>query len=150
TAAPFLRRHPIGREVTPRTDARWRAYLALFESSHWMITRDVAHYYETPRQTQWLDGEALRELQNEKLRRLIRHAYRNVPYYRARMQERGLTPDDIRGADDLHRLPLLDKQAIRDHLYFDIMSENHDKSQILEIATSGSTGEPFVCYADRA
>jgi phenylacetate-CoA ligase len=66
------------------------------------------------------------------------------------MQELRLRPEDVRGQDDLHKLPLLSKDDIRRHLYFDIMSENHDKAQVLRVATSGSTGEPFVCYADRA
>ncbi|MRG97296.1 glycosyltransferase [Polyangium spumosum] len=151
-AHQFLRRHPVADRTPSRTpvqEARWRAYLAAFDSTHWMITRDVEHHYETLCKTQWLGASETRELQDEKLRRLIRHAYRNVPYYRARMQERGLRPEDIRGQADLHKLPLLTKADIRKHLYFDIMSENHDKSQVLRIATSGSTGEPFVCYADR-
>src|SRR5262249_38090232 len=50
---------------------------------------------------------------------------------------------------DLHKPPFLTKSHIRQHLYFDIMSENPDKAQVLKITTSGSTGEPFVCYADR-
>ena len=56
----------------------------------------------------------------------------------------------MRGQADLHKLPFLTKADIRQHLYFDIMSENHDKAQVLKVTTSGSTGEPFVCYADRA
>ena len=80
----------------------------------------------------------------------MRHAYRNVPYYRARMQEAKIHPEDVRGQADLHKLPFLTKPDIRKHLYFDIMSEDHDKAQILKVTTSGSTGEPFVCYADRA
>lgn len=152
-ATQFLRRYPVvdrSPERDPLTTARWRAYLAAFNHTHWMITRDVEHYYETLRKTQWLTPEQTRELQDEKLRRLLRHCYRNVPYYRARMQELKLRPEDIRGQEDLHKLPFLTKADIRRHLYFDIMSENHDKSQVLKITTSGSTGEPFVCYADRA
>ena len=76
--------------------------------------------------------------------------YRNVPYYRRKMQEAKLRPEDVRGQEDLHKLPFLTKADIRQHLYFDIMSENHDKADVLKITTSGSTGEPFVCYADRA
>lgn len=152
-ASQFLRRYPAvdrSPERDPLQIARWRAYLAAFNSTHWMITRDVEHYYETLRKTQWLDMGATRELQDEKLRRLIRHAYRNVPFYRVRMQEAKLRPEDIRGQADLHKLPFVTKEDIRRHLHFDIMSENHDKSHVLKIATSGSTGEPFVCYADRA
>ena len=152
-ATTFLRRNPVVDRSPPRSPAssiRFRAYLAAFNRTHWMITRDVERYYETLRQTQWLDAAQTRELQDEKLRRLVRHAYRNVPYYRRKMQEAKLRPEDIRGQADLPKLPFLSKADIRQHLYFDIMSENHDKGQILRIATSGSTGEPFVCYADRA
>jgi phenylacetate-CoA ligase len=115
-----------------------------------MITRDVERYYELLNRTQWLKPADLRELQNEKLRRLVRHAYRNVPYYRERMRAAGVRPEDIRTQADLHLLPFLTKTDVREHLHFDILSENHDKDQVLKISTSGSTGEPFVCYADRA
>jgi len=152
-AHQLLRRHPIIDRSPPRSpesELRLRAYMASFNHTHWMITRDVEHYYETLRKTQWLGRDAVRELQDDKLRRLVRHAYRNVPYYRKRMQEAGLKPEDIRGQGDLYKLPFLTKADVRAHLYFDIMSENHDKSQVLRVTTSGSTGEPFVCYADRA
>lgn len=128
----------------------WRAYLASFNQTHWMITRDVERYVELLDRTQWLSRKELEDLQDEKLRRLIRHAYRNVPYYRERMRRAGLTPADIRTRSDLSKLPLIAKSDIRRHLYFDLLSEEHDKSQMLRITTSGSTGEPFVCYADRA
>jgi len=130
--------------------ARWRAYMKTFSRTHWMITNDVEKYYEALHKTQWISLSDMRELQDEKLRRLVRHAYRNVPYYRAQMKERGITPEDIRGQHDLHKMPFLTKDLVRKHLYFDVMSENHDKKQVLRIATSGSTGEPFVCFADRA
>jgi phenylacetate-CoA ligase len=152
-ATQFVRRYPIvdrSPERNPLEIMRWRAYLASFNRTHWMITRDVEHYYEALRKTQWLEPSQMRELQDEKLRRLVRHAYRNVPYYRAQMQALHVRPEDIRGQRDLHKLPMVSKDDIRKHLYFDIMSENHDKAQVLKITTSGSTGEPFVCYADRA
>ncbi len=149
----FLRRYPVRDRSQPLTPARrleWQSYLAVFDRTHWMITRDVERYYDSLRETQWLEPDQLRELQDEKLRRLVRHAYRNVPYYRRQMREAKITPQDIRGQRDLFKLPLLSKTNVREHLYFDILSENHDKDQVLRISTSGSTGEPFVCYADRA
>jgi phenylacetate-CoA ligase len=152
-AHQFLRRHPTAARIVPRShieELRFRAYMTVFNQTHWLITRDVEHYYETLQKTQWLNAADMRELQDEKLRRLIRHAYRNVPFYRHRMQEASLHPEDIRGQADLSKLPFLTKDDIRSHLYFDIMSENHNKAEILRITTSGSTGEPFVCYADRA
>src|SRR5262249_2713642 len=137
-ATQFLRRNPVTDRSLPRTpgqEMRWRAYLAAFNQTHWMITPDVEHYYETLRKTQRLSPPRMRELQDEKLRRLVRHAYRNVPYYRRKLQEARLRPEDIRGQEDLHKLPFLTKADIRQHLYFDIMSENHDKAQILKIST---------------
>ncbi|HVY48900.1 MAG TPA: glycosyltransferase [Minicystis sp.] len=152
-ADPFLRRQRVVDRTPPKTAAeraRFAAYMAAFDATHWMITRDVERYYEALLKTQWLDPRQTRELQDDKLRRLVRHAYRAVPYYRKRMQEAGVRPEDVRTQADLHKLPLLSKQDVRRHLYFDIMSEDHDKSQVLRVTTSGSTGEPFVCYADRA
>ena len=152
-ATQFLARYPVSRAVerrAPVAEARWRAYMASFDVTHWMITKGVEHYYDTLQRTQWLSPPQLRELQDEKLRRLVRHCYRSVPYYRGQMQARKLRPEDIRGQADLYKLPLLTKDDIRKHLYFDIMSDNHNKSEVLRITTSGSTGEAFVCYADRA
>lgn len=156
-AAQFLEKHapapaegPAGKGAPLSSGTpRWRAYMGAFNQAHWMITRDVEHHYETLSRSQWLSPSDMRELQDEKLRRLVRHAYRNVPYYRARMQELGLRAEDIRTQADLSKLPFLTKTEIRKHLYFDIMSENHDKAEVLRIATSGSTGEPFVCFVDR-
>ncbi len=85
-AEQFLRRHPVVDRSKPMSPARrleWQTYLSVFNQTHWMITRDVERYYELLRKTQWLSPTHLRDLQDEKLRRLVRHAYRNVPYYRA-------------------------------------------------------------------
>jgi phenylacetate-CoA ligase len=152
----FLEKRPLATLEAPDPPSprahpeRWALYMASFNATHWMITRDVERYYEALNRTQWLSPADVRELQNEKLARLIRHAYRNVPYYRAVMQEAKLRPEDIRGQDDLHKLPFLTKTDLRQHLYFDIMSNNHDKDQVLRVSTSGSTGEPLVCFADRS
>lgn len=147
------RRAPRSEARPARTlaeEARWRAYMASFDRSHWMITREVERHYESLSASQWLGPADLGELVDEKLRRLVRHAYRSVPFYRERMRAAGLRPEDIRGRGDLPKLGFVTKKDIRENLYFDILSEDHDKDQVLRITTSGSTGEPFVCFADRA
>ena len=148
----FLRKHGVTVGEPPSKaahPARWRVYMSTFERTHWMITKEVERFYEILNATQWLSPAQIRELQDEKLRRLVRHAYRTVPYYRVSMQERKLRPEDIRGQDDLHKLPLLTKDQVKKHLYFDMMQEGVSHSEILKVTTSGSTGEPFVCYANR-
>ncbi len=152
-ATYFLKHHPVVDRTPKRSAVReieWRTYMVSFNRSHKMLTRDVEHYCESLNKTQWLAPGQLKELQDEKLRRLIRHAYRNVPFYRARMREAGLHPDDIRKQEDLQKLPLLSKQDVREHRFFDMMSENHNRSEVTPFSTCGNTGEPVVCYADRA
>ncbi len=152
-AANFLKHHPApdrspGKD--PLQTMAWRAYMSAFNRTHFMITRDVEHYYRTLDQTQWLSAADTRELQDEKLRKLVRHCYRNVPFYRSRMQALGLRPQDIRGQTDLRRLPIVERADVERHLHFDIMSEVHDKDHMLRLSTSGAAGRPFVFYADRA
>ena len=58
--------------------------------------------------------DQLRALQSERLVKQVRHVYDNVPYYRAKMEEKGLTPDDINGVEDLHKLPFVSKADLRE------------------------------------
>ena len=115
----------------------------------WMISRNIRIYYDELKRSQWLTPEQIREIQERKLRELVHQAYYHVGYYRDLFDRLGLTPADIRTIEDLQKLPLLDKKTVRKHLYFDLLSDNHDKKKMLKITTSGSTGEPFVCYADK-
>ncbi|HEY7954173.1 MAG TPA: glycosyltransferase [Polyangia bacterium] len=152
TLRSFLdRERPL---VPDEVQPLWRrihfgGYLQLFGATHWMMTKEVGTQLRDLRESQWLSPEKMRELQEHKLRRLVRHAYQHVPFYRDRMRAMGITPDEIETLDDLRKLPFLTKDDVRKHLYFDIMSDNHKKSEILKVTTSGSTGEPFVCFVDR-
>jgi len=144
------REKPLARN-TPQPSWRklwWNGYLQLFGATHWMMTKEVGTQLADLRESQWLSPAKMRALQEHKLRRLVRHAYKHVPYYRDRMIAMSITPDDIQTLDDLHKLPFLTKNDVRQHLYFDIMSDNHKKSEVLKVTTSGSTGEPFVCFVD--
>jgi len=150
--ADFLRDHRPARRDAPLTG--WRAWLLrvffLTMPLHkWMISRHARHYYRELKESQYLTPAEIRLLQERKLRRLVSQAYHHVRYYRERMDALGLRPDDIQTLDDLSKLPLLSKADVREHLYFDLLSDNHDKRRILKVTTSGSTGEPFVCYADQ-
>jgi len=136
---------PPSRRQNP---ARFRAYLATLSRTRDIRASRAERSYETLTATQWLAPHQLRELQDEKLRRLIRHAYRSVPYYRVRMLELKLHPEDIRTQDDLGKLPLLTKADVKRHLYFDIMQEGVSQGDLAKVSLSGKTGEPFVAFAD--
>ncbi|MBM3227723.1 glycosyltransferase [Candidatus Peribacteria bacterium] len=115
----------------------------------WVITRRAKFYHQLLCSSQYLSSKDMRELQEVKLRRLIRDAYRHVPYYRQMMENLGLGPKDIASLDDLRKLPMLSKKQLRENLYFDLFSATHNKKEMIRICTSGSTGEPLVTYAER-
>jgi phenylacetate-CoA ligase len=150
--ADFLAHNPPPRE--PERVPLWRRlYLwgfgLLMPLHHWIVSRPALRYYEQLRRTQWLRPEQIRALQEQRLRALVHHAYRRVPYYRELFDRLGIDPDSIQRLDDLQRLPVLSKDAVRQNLYFDLISDAHDKKTMLPVTTSGSTGEPLTLYADK-
>ena len=127
----------------------FKVYILFMPIHHWMIGRSVATYYDELNKSQWLPSSKIKELQNKKLNLLVQHSYKHVPYYREKMDSMNLSPDDIQSIDDLHKLSLLSKKDVKENIYFDLMSDNHDKSKIQKITTSGSTGQPFTYYVDK-
>jgi phenylacetate-CoA ligase len=115
----------------------------------WLIRRRARELYLDLRQSQWMTRHELADLQLAKLQRLLQHAYVHVPYYRRSMTAAGVRPEDIQSLDDLVRVPLLEKHDVRKRLHFDLFADDHRKRDMHRVATSGSTGEPFVTYADR-
>jgi phenylacetate-CoA ligase len=126
-----------------------RIYFLSMFIHKWMITRRSYKLFKSLRRSQYLNKEQLEAYQLQKLRKLIRHCYYTVPYYRNKMQRLGVTPECISNLDDLVKLPFLTKQEVRENLYFSLFSTSHNKSLMQKISTSGSTGEPFITYVDR-
>lgn len=91
--------------------------------------------------SQWLPPEQLQALRWTKLKRLLEHCWREVPYYRRQWTELGITPEAIRTPEDFARLPVLTKHDIRAH--FESLKADSLRGSLLYKSTSGSTGEPF-------
>ena len=70
----------------------------------------MAKYYQVEIET--ASREQIDAWQNERLVKQVQHVWDNVPYYRKKMEEKGLTPADIQGTADLHKLPFLTKDDI--------------------------------------
>ena len=84
-------------------------------------------------------------LQNERLVAQVKHVWDNVPYYRKKMEEKGVTPDDIKGIDDLHKLPFLTKDDLRDAYPYGLLGA--DLKDCVRIqSTSGTTGKRVVAF----
>ena len=124
-------------------------YFATMPLHAWLIRPQTKSVYETLHRTQWLSPEELRELQVWRLQRLLWHAYAHVPYYRRLFVDHGLHPRDITTPEDLQKLPMLGKADVSSNLFMDMFADTHTKSEMHRIATSGSTGQPFVTYVDR-
>ncbi len=91
----------------------------------------------------YLPAAQLRSLQLQRLQRIVRRAYDKVALYRERMDERGVTPEDIRSLDDVTRLPYTVKADLRDAYPFGLFaSDIHDVVRLH--ASSGTTGKPTV------
>ena len=103
----------------------------------------MANYYQPEIET--MPYEQLRELQNERLVKQVKHVWDNVPYYRKKMEEKGVTPQDIRSIDDLHKLPFLKKDDLREAYPYGLMGK--PMSECVRIhSTSGTTGKRVVAF----
>ena len=103
----------------------------------------MSNYYQPEIET--MPYEELRQLQNEKLVRQVRHVWDNVPYYRAKMEAKGVTPDDIQSVDDLHKLPFLSKADLRDAYPYGLLGKPLNECVRIH-STSGTTGKRVVAF----
>ena len=89
-------------------------------------------------------GEALIRYQSERLRRLVRHAYENVPYYRTLFDRHGLKPEHIRGVEDLTKIPISSRREIQALPADQIVARGIDPERLEVHRTAGSSGVPFA------
>ena len=100
-------------------------------------------YYQKDMET--MPVEQMKALQSEKLVKQVKHVWNNVPYYRALMEEKGVTPDDIHGIEDLHKLPFLSKADLRDAYPYGLLAKPL-KDCVRIHSTSGTTGRRVVAF----
>lgn len=100
-------------------------------------------YYQPEIET--MSRDALQKLQSERLVSQVRHVYDNVAYYRQKMEEKGITPDDIHGTQDLHKLPFMQKSDLRECYPDGLLAV--PKSECVRIhSTSGTTGKRVIAF----
>ena len=90
-----------------------------------------------------MSRDELHAWQSARLSETVKREYENVPMYRARMDAKGIKPEDIRSVEDLKYLPFMEKTDLRDYYPFDLLAS--PKSEIVRIqGSSGTTGKPIV------
>jgi len=100
------------------------------------------------RKNLWLKTSELKEIQEEKLKTLLTHAYQNVPFYRRLFDSVGLKPKDIKDSNYLYKIPAIKKSQIKSNPK-DMVARNTDLSSCIEYKTSGSTGINLIGYFTR-
>ena len=103
----------------------------------------MTHYYQKEIET--ASREEILKIQNEKIRRQVKHVYEHVPYYRNLMDEKGVKPEDIQSVDDIKKLPFLSKADLREAYPYGLLAV--DLNDCVRIhSTSGTTGKRVVAF----
>ncbi len=90
-----------------------------------------------------MSREDMHRCQSRRLSDMVERVYHNVPFYRNKMQEVGIHPEDIQSIDDLSKLPFTTKQDLRDNYPYGLFAV--PMSEIVRVhASSGTTGKPTV------
>lgn len=98
-----------------------------------------------------MDRESMRKLQSERLIKTVKRCYENVPFYKQKMDEMGVKPEDIKSIDDICKLPFTTKHDLRDEYPFGLEAVPHDQVRRIH-ASSGTTGKSCsgVAYMPQA
>lgn len=89
--------------------------------------------------------EEIKKLQSDRLKEQVKHVYDNVAFYRERMDEAGVSPSDINGIEDLHKLPFITKDDLRDQYPYGLLGVPLSDCVRIQ-STSGTTGRRVVAF----
>ena len=103
----------------------------------------MSKYFSPEKET--ASREQIIEWQNAGLVDCVKRVWDNVPYYRKKMEKKGVTPDDIKGIEDLHKLPFLTKDDLRDAYPYGLMARPLSDCVRIQ-STSGTTGRRVVAF----
>ncbi|MBO4882772.1 MAG: phenylacetate--CoA ligase, partial [Lachnospiraceae bacterium] len=103
----------------------------------------MERYYQ--KEAECASREEITKIQNEKLVQQVRHVWDNVPYYRKKMEKAGVSPDDIKSIEDLHKLPFMSKADLRETYPDGLLGV--PKEEVVRIhSTSGTTGKRVIAF----
>ena len=103
----------------------------------------MGNYYQPEIET--MPVEQLQLLQSERLVEQVKHVYKNVEFYRNKMDEAGVKPEDIHGIEDLHKLPFITKDDLRDQYPYGLVGVPLSECVRIQ-STSGTTGRRVVAF----
>jgi phenylacetate-CoA ligase len=104
---------------------------------------DVARVFRYAARHRHASRDEVASFQDAQLRRLIAHAYANVPYYRRLFERHGVEPGRVRTVADLARVPVTSRRDLQTEPLARLLTRGVDPTRLIVHATSGSTGEPL-------
>ena len=90
-----------------------------------------------------MSREDMRKIQSERLQKTVKNCYENVPFYKKKMDEIGVKPEDIKSIDVIVKLPFTTKHDLRDEYPFGLQAVPQNEIRRIH-ASSGTTGKPVV------
>ena len=101
------------------------------------------NYYQ--KEIECMDLDSMKKLQTERLIKQVKYVWDNVPYYRKKMEEKSVTPDDIKDLSDLSKLPFLSKDDLREAYPYGLLARPLSDCVRIQ-STSGTTGKRVVAF----
>ncbi|MEM2506066.1 MAG: hypothetical protein QXF61_03385 [Nitrososphaeria archaeon] len=115
-----------------------------------MVNYVRAYYYlHCMKRRAFWSRDKLKAHQDERLRKIVRYAYDHVPLYHEKFRKAGIKPSDVKGVEDLKKIPVLRKDEVRKNLDR-MVSIDYDIAKLKVLRTSGSTGQPLRIYLTNA
>ncbi|MBN1502107.1 phenylacetate--CoA ligase family protein [Candidatus Woesearchaeota archaeon] len=105
--------------------------------------------YKQQLENQYKPIEQLEKIQLENLKKIVKHAYDHVPFYKRLYDNHDVKPEDIKALSDIQKLPVITKEDIRKRPLENVTAENISKNRWIEHHTSGSTNMPFLVISDK-
>jgi len=107
----------------------------------------LKNYVLDPRRIRRLKNKQLEKYRNKVFRKIVKYAY-TVPVYHNKYKKAGIHPSDIKGIDDVVKLPFITKNDLRNGFPDEIIPVYYKKSRGHIICTGGTTGKPVSIYTD--
>ena len=104
-------------------------------------------YYKAQKSFQYLDREKIEAIQFENVKKIVKHAYNNCPFYKDLYNALGVHPNDIKTWTDFSGIPILTKKMVRENLNR-MIARNIPQDKLISGKTSGSTGKPLNFFID--
>lgn len=119
----------------------------LFRAKRWLFCRREIASFSALKQNEQMSAEELAELNWRRRKEIVSHAFDNSDFYHRKYAAVGFEPGDLKEPADFERLPILEKQEIRENTS-DMVGRGYDESSLKFLTTGGSTGVPLKTYID--